>query len=84
MNNRSAVVLAAGEGSRLRPLTKHRPKPMLPAATKPILEHVFDALIDAGVSDITVVVGYQRNRVQSHFGPTYRNVPITYCTQEKF
>jgi len=83
MNNRSAVVLAAGEGSRLRPLTKHRPKPMLPAATKPILEHVFDALIDAGVSDITVVVGYQRNRVQSHFGPTYRNVPITYCTQEK-
>ncbi|WIV68854.1 sugar phosphate nucleotidyltransferase [Natrialbaceae archaeon AArc-T1-2] len=83
MEIRSAVVLAAGEGSRLRPLTRHRPKPMLPAATKPILEHVFDELIEAGVTDITVVVGYRRNRVQSHFGPTYRNVPITYVTQEK-
>ncbi|USZ71271.1 sugar phosphate nucleotidyltransferase [Natronosalvus halobius] len=83
MTERSAIVLAAGEGSRLRPLTKHRPKPMLPAATKPILEHVFDALIDAGVTEITTVVGYQRNRVQSHFGPTYRNVPIRYVKQEK-
>jgi UDP-N-acetylglucosamine diphosphorylase / glucose-1-phosphate thymidylyltransferase / UDP-N-acetylgalactosamine diphosphorylase / glucosamine-1-phosphate N-acetyltransferase / galactosamine-1-phosphate N-acetyltransferase len=79
----SAVVLAAGEGKRLRPLTTHRPKPMLPAATKPILEHVFDALIDAGVTDITVVVGYKRNRVQSYFGPTYRNVALSYATQHK-
>ena len=83
MSDRSAIVLAAGEGKRLRPLTKHRPKPMLPAATKPILEHVFDALIDAGVTDITVVVGYKRTRVQSHFGPTYRNVPLQYVTQRK-
>jgi UDP-N-acetylglucosamine diphosphorylase / glucose-1-phosphate thymidylyltransferase / UDP-N-acetylgalactosamine diphosphorylase / glucosamine-1-phosphate N-acetyltransferase / galactosamine-1-phosphate N-acetyltransferase len=79
----SAVVLAAGEGKRLRPLTTHRPKPMLPAATKPVLEHVLDALIDAGVTDITVVVGYKRNRVQSYFGPTYRNVAISYVTQHK-
>ncbi|MFC4246055.1 sugar phosphate nucleotidyltransferase [Natribaculum luteum] len=83
MESCSAIVLAAGEGTRLRPLTQHRPKPMLPAATKPILAHVFDELIEAGISDITVVVGYRRNRVQSHFGPTYRNVPIHYVTQEK-
>ncbi len=83
MDSCSAIVLAAGEGTRLRPLTQHRPKPMLPAATKPILAHVFDELIEAGISDITVVVGYRRNRVQSHFGPTYRNVPIHYVTQEK-
>ncbi|WP_254761507.1 sugar phosphate nucleotidyltransferase [Natrinema marinum] len=83
MSVRSAIVLAAGEGKRLRPLTEHRPKPMLPAATKPILEHVFDALIAAGVTDITVVVGYGRNRVQSHFGSTYRDVPLTYVIQEK-
>jgi UDP-N-acetylglucosamine diphosphorylase / glucose-1-phosphate thymidylyltransferase / UDP-N-acetylgalactosamine diphosphorylase / glucosamine-1-phosphate N-acetyltransferase / galactosamine-1-phosphate N-acetyltransferase len=79
----AAVVLAAGEGTRLRPLTQNRPKPMLPAATKPILEHVFDQLIDAGLSELVVVVGYRRDRVQSHFGSTYRNVPITYVTQEK-
>jgi UDP-N-acetylglucosamine diphosphorylase / glucose-1-phosphate thymidylyltransferase / UDP-N-acetylgalactosamine diphosphorylase / glucosamine-1-phosphate N-acetyltransferase / galactosamine-1-phosphate N-acetyltransferase len=56
---------------------------MLPAATKPILEHVFDALIDAGVTDITVVVGYRRTRVQSEFGPSYRDVPLTYVAQDK-
>lgn len=83
MDSTSAVVLAGGEGSRLRPLTRHRPKPLLPAATTPILEHVFDQLLEAGVTDITVVVGYGHNRVQAHFGPTYGNVPLTYVRQEK-
>ena len=77
----SAVVLAAGEGIRLRPLTANRPKPMLPAGTRPILEHVLNALIDAGIDDIHLVVGYQANRVRSHFGATYRDVPLTYHTQ---
>ena len=79
----TAVVLAAGEGRRLRPLTAHRPKPMLPAATRPILECVLDALIDAGVEDLHVVVGYRRDRVQDHFGPTYRGRPVTYHVQHK-
>ena len=83
MSIESAVILAAGEGQRLRPLTKHRPKPMLPAATSPILEYVFDALIDAGIDDLHVVVGYKRDRVREHFGPTYRDRTITYHTQEK-
>ncbi|WP_436344528.1 sugar phosphate nucleotidyltransferase [Natronorubrum sp. FCH18a] len=83
MTVRSAIVLAAGEGKRLRPLTEHRPKPMLPAATEPILAHVFDSLIAAGITELTVVVGYGRNRVQSYFGPTYRDIPVTYVTQEK-
>ncbi|AGB17441.1 Nucleoside-diphosphate-sugar pyrophosphorylase family protein [Halovivax ruber XH-70] len=82
MSPPSAVVLAAGEGTRLRPLTTHRPKPMLPGATKPILEHVLDALVDGGLTDITLVVGYGRNRVQAHFGPRYRDVPLRYVTQE--
>mgnify|MGYP006273437613 FL=1 len=79
----SAVVLAAGEGQRLRPLTKYRPKPMLPAANRPILEYVFDALIDAGVDNLHVVVGYEGDRVQNYFGPTYRNRTLTYHIQEK-
>ena len=77
----SAVVLAAGEGIRLRPLTANRPKPMLPAGTQPILEHVLDALVDTGITEIHLVVGYKADRVRSHFGPTYRNVPLTYHTQ---
>lgn len=83
MGSLPAVVLAAGEGTRLRPLTRNRPKPMLPAGNRPILSYVFDGLIRAGVSEITVVVGYKRSRVQNHFGPTYRNVPLRYVVQEK-
>ncbi|KTG08959.1 nucleotidyl transferase [Haloprofundus marisrubri] len=83
MSIQSAVVLAAGEGRRLRPLTRNRPKPMLPAATRPIIEHVFDALLSAGVTDLHVVVGYKRQRVQNHFGPTYDGVSVTYHVQEK-
>lgn len=83
MSVRTAVVLAAGEGTRLRPLTRNRPKPMLPAANRPILEHVLDALVDAGLERIVLVVGYRRERVQEHFGPTYRDVPLEYVIQDK-
>ncbi|EMA37818.1 sugar phosphate nucleotidyltransferase [Halobiforma nitratireducens] len=81
MSVSSAVVLAAGEGVRLRPLTRNRPKPMLPAGTRPVLEHVFDQLIDAGLGSITVVVGYRGDRIRSHFGSTYRDAELTYVEQ---
>jgi len=83
MSVSTAVVLAAGEGTRLRPLTRNRPKPMLPAANRPILEHVFDALVDAGMDRLVCVVGYKHDRVQDHFGPTYRGVPVQYVRQHK-
>lgn len=83
MSIRTAVVLAAGEGNRLRPLTHNRPKPMLPAANRPVLEYVFDALIEAGIEEIVVIIGYKRDRVQEHFGPTYCDVPLQYVTQSK-
>ncbi|HET6403725.1 MAG TPA: sugar phosphate nucleotidyltransferase [Candidatus Thermoplasmatota archaeon] len=63
-----AVLLAAGEGSRLRPFTADKPKPMIRAANKPILQYAVESLVANGVRDITIVVGYQRERVQSHFG----------------
>jgi glucose-1-phosphate thymidylyltransferase len=77
------VVLAAGEGTRLRPLTHNRPKPMLPAANRPILEHVLETLVEAGVTELVLVVGYKRDRVQEHFGPTFQDIPIRYVVQEK-
>lgn len=83
MDVRTAVVLAAGEGTRLRPLTHNRPKPMLPAANRPILEHVLDALVDAGIERLVLVVGYRRERVQNYIGPTYRDVPVEYVLQRK-
>jgi len=78
-----AVVLAAGEGRRLRPLTETRPKPMLPVVNAPILEQVIDALVDAGIDEIVLVVGYKRRRIQSHFGDGARvGAEITYAVQE--
>ncbi|MHB8605987.1 MAG: sugar phosphate nucleotidyltransferase [Thermoplasmatota archaeon] len=62
-----AIILAAGEGSRLRPFTRKKPKPMMRAANKPILEHALDALVANGIKRVTMVVGYRREKVQSYF-----------------
>jgi UDP-N-acetylglucosamine diphosphorylase/glucosamine-1-phosphate N-acetyltransferase len=62
-----AIVLAAGEGSRMRPLTARRPKVMLPVAGKPLLEHILRRAQAAGVDNFIFVVGYGENAVRSHF-----------------
>jgi bifunctional UDP-N-acetylglucosamine pyrophosphorylase/glucosamine-1-phosphate N-acetyltransferase len=76
------VVLAAGEGTRMRPLTARRPKPMLPVAGRPMLEHVLDAAVDAGASRLVLVVGYHDDAVREHVGESYREVPVDYALQE--
>ena len=63
-----AVVLAAGEGRRCRPLTLTRSKVMLPVANKPILEHVINSLVKNDIKDIILVVGYEKERVMDYFG----------------
>lgn len=78
-----AVILAAGEGTRLRPLTQTRPKPMLPVGNKPLLEHVLEAAREAGIDEFVFVVGYKRERIQSYFGDgDHWNVDIEYVVQE--
>ena len=76
-----AVVLAAGEGRRVRPLTRYQPKPMLRVAGRPILEYPLDALVDTGVEHVVLVVGHGRNRIQNRFENSYRGVDLTYVTQ---
>ena len=79
-----AVILVAGEGHRLEPLTENRPKPMVPVANKPVLEYVVEAVAEAGVDEIVLVVGYERSRIQSHFGDGDDwGVSIEYAIQEK-
>jgi NDP-sugar pyrophosphorylase family protein len=58
-----AVILAAGEGKRLRPLTKNRPKVLIPVANRPIIDYSIQALFANGIRDIIVVVGYQKEHV---------------------
>lgn len=79
----NAVVLAAGEGTRLRPLTRTRPKPMLPIGNQPLLEHVLEAASEAGVEEFVFVVGYKRERIQNYFGDGDGwGVDIEYVVQE--
>jgi len=79
-----AVILAAGEGTRLRPFTNSEPKPMIPIANRPILEYAIDALAKNGISDITMIVGYKKERIMSHFedGSDWK-VEIRYIDQKK-
>lgn len=78
-----AILLAAGEGSRLRPYTADKPKPMVRAANKPILQHVIEGLVGNGVTDITLVAGYHREKVQSYFSDGRKlGASITYAFQD--
>ncbi|MFC7177662.1 bifunctional sugar-1-phosphate nucleotidylyltransferase/acetyltransferase [Halosegnis marinus] len=78
-----AVILAAGEGTRMRPLTETVPKPMLPVADRPLVAHTADAAVEAGADTLVLVVGYEADRVREHFGDEYRGVPVEYATQEE-
>jgi len=75
------VVLAAGEGTRLRPLTAEQPKALVTVAGRPLLEHAFDALLSVGVDRLVVVVGYRGDQIVDHYGDSYRGTPVTYVTQ---
>ena len=59
-----AIILAAGEGSRMRPLTCTRPKAMLPVANKPILEHLLIEASQAGIDEFIFIVGYRDEQVR--------------------
>src|SRR5207244_9045932 len=63
-----AVVMAGGEGSRLRPLTINRPKPMVPIVDKPCLGHIFDLLKRHGIEDSFVTLQYMASVIQDSYG----------------
>ena len=77
-----AVILAAGEGRRLRPFTETMPKVMLPVANKPVLEYVIDAVKTSGINEIVLVVGYKKEVIMDYF-KDYEDINITYVVQEK-
>jgi glucose-1-phosphate thymidylyltransferase len=78
-----AVVLAAGEGTRLRPLTEDKPKGMVEIAGKPILTYCFEQLVDLGAEKLVVVVGYKKQNIISHYDDEFEGVPITYTHQRE-
>jgi glucose-1-phosphate thymidylyltransferase len=78
-----AVVLAAGQGTRLHPLTDDTPKVLVEVDGTPLIEHAFDSLIDVGVNEFVVVVGYKKEQIMERYGDEYRDVPITYAHQRE-
>jgi len=79
-----AVVLAAGKGERLRPLTENRPKHLLPIADKPLLEWILDGLVEVGVDEALLVTHYMEEQIKDHFGDGERlGVKLSYIRQEE-
>ena len=65
---KQAVILAAGEGQRLRPFTATKPKVMLSIAGKPIVQYVVESLARNGIRNILMVVGYKREQIFDYMG----------------
>ena len=78
-----AVIMAGGEGTRLRPLTSNQPKPMLPMANRPMMEHVVNLLRNHGFDEIVVTVAFMANAIRSYFddGSEF-GVRMVYATEE--
>jgi len=83
-NIMQAIILAAGIGKRLLPLTKNKPKAMVKLLGKPILEYTLEALSRRKVSEIIIVVGYCKDNIIKYFGDNYRGVKIKYVENKDY
>src|SRR5580704_9637080 len=63
-----AVVMAGGEGSRLRPLTSSRPKPLVPVANKPVMHHIVDLLRRHDIHEVVATLHYLADEIENYFG----------------
>jgi mannose-1-phosphate guanylyltransferase / phosphomannomutase len=78
-----AVIMAGGEGTRLRPLTSNAPKPMLPLVNRPMMEHIIDLLKQHGIEEIVVTVAFMPNAIRNYFGDGSEfGVRMTYASEE--
>jgi mannose-1-phosphate guanylyltransferase/phosphomannomutase len=78
-----AVIMAGGEGTRLRPQTSNLPKPMLPLVGRPMMEHIISLLRRHGITDIVVTVAFLPNAIRSYFGDgSELGVRMVYATEE--
>jgi len=80
MTHMQCVILAAGKGTRLRPLTENCPKPLVHVAGKPLLDHIVEALPSA-VDELIIVVGYLGNMVREYCGEEFHGRKVRYIEQ---
>ena len=79
-----AVIMAGGEGTRLRPLTSNCPKPMLPLANRPMMEHIVTLLKRHGIDEIVVTVAFLANQIRTYFGDGSEfGIKVVYATEDQ-
>ena len=80
----TAVLMAGGSGTRLRPLTSDLPKPMLPIGDRPLMEHIVNQLRDAGIRQVSITTHYKPEPIIQHFGNGHQfGVEINYVNEER-
>lgn len=77
------VILCAGKGTRMLPLTDNCPKPLIKVCGKPILEHIVEALPDE-INELVLIVGYLKEQITEHCGEVYLGKKVVYCEQKNF
>ncbi len=77
------VILCAGKGTRMRPLTLNCPKPLIPVCGKPILEHIVRSLPEE-IDELVLIVGYLKEKIIALCGNEYLGKRVVYCDQENF
>lgn len=80
----NAVVLVAGTGTRLRPLTLERPKCLIELGGRSLLERLLDALVRVGAREATLVVGYRAEAIRARVGERFRGMPIRYLVNPDY
>jgi glucose-1-phosphate thymidylyltransferase len=76
-----AIIPVAGIGTRLRPHTHTQPKALIPIAGKPILAHIIDALIEAGIHDFVFIIGYMGDKIESYITSSYPSIQTSFVIQ---
>lgn len=82
---KKAVLLVAGKGKRLYPITRTRPKPMIPFAGKPLLQYIVEYLRDVGINEVLLIDGYRKEQIRNHFKDGGRfGIRVKYAEQQEF
>jgi choline kinase len=79
-----AIILAAGVGSRLRPLTNTKPKSLIPVAGKPILQRILESLEDVGIPDILIITGYEEKQLKTFVKKMFPHLSVQFITNKKY
>lgn len=79
--NMKAIIPVAGIGSRLKPHTTTQPKSLIPVAGKPILGHIMDTLIEAGIADFVFIIGHLGDKIEQYISDHYTGVNSSFVIQ---